>query len=126
MLAFKPEAQKTWEESRDNIFKYMNGDLKQEKLDNIYGITESADLYVFLTRAIEHENDFVALDSETSGLYPRDGHMLGISLSYEAEHGAYIDCDCIDEQAENLLQQLFDKKRVVFHNAKFDLSLIHI
>ena len=122
MLAFKPEAQKTWEESRDNIFKYMNGDLKQEKLDNIYGITESADLYVFLTRAIEHENDFVALDSETSGLYPRDGHMLGISLSYEAEHGAYIDCDCIDEQAENLLQQLFDKKRVVFHNAKFDIA----
>ena len=122
MLAFKPEAQKTWEESRDNILKYMNGDLKQEKLDNIYGITESADLYVFLTRAIEHENDFVALDSETSGLYPRDGHMLGISLSYEAEHGAYIDCDCIDEQAENLLQQLFDKKRVVFHNAKFDIA----
>ena len=122
MLAFKPEAQKTWEESRDNIFKYMNGDLKQEKLDNIYGITESADLYVFLTRAIEHENDFVALDSETSGLYPRDGHMLGISLSYEAEHGAYIDCDCIDEQAENLLQQLFDKKRIVFHNAKFDIA----
>ena len=122
MLTFKPEAQKTWEESRDNILKYMNGDLKQEKLDNIYGITESADLYVFLTRAIEHENDFVALDSETSGLYPRDGHMLGISLSYEAEHGAYIDCDCIDEQAENLLQQLFDKKRVVFHNAKFDIA----
>ena len=122
MLTFKPEAQKTWEESRDNILKYMNGDLKQEKLDNIYGITESADLHVFLTRAIEHENDFVALDSETSGLYPRDGHMLGISLSYEAEHGAYIDCDCIDEQAENLLQQLFDKKRVVFHNAKFDIA----
>ena len=48
--------------------------------------------------------------------------MLGISLSYEEEHGAYIDADCIDEQAENLLQQLFDKKRVVFHNAKFDIA----
>ena len=122
MLAFKPEAKKTWEESRDNIFKYMNNELKQEKLENIYGITESADLYVFLTRAIEHDNDFVALDSETSALYPRDGHMLGISLSYEPEHGAYIDCNCIDEKAEELLQQLFDKKRVVFHNAKFDIA----
>ena len=48
--------------------------------------------------------------------------MLGISLSYEEEHGAYIDCECIDEKAEGLLQQLFDKKRVVFHNAKFDLA----
>ena len=122
MLAFKPEAKKTWEESRDNIFKYLNGEMKQEKLENIYGITESADLYVFLTRALEHENDFVALDSETSALYPRDGHMLGISMSYEPEHGAYIDCNCIDEKAEELLQLIFDKKRVVFHNAKFDIA----
>ena len=122
MLAFKPEAKKTWEESRDNIFKYMNNELKQEKLENIYGITESADLHVFLTKAIEHENDFVALDSETSALYPRDGHMLGISMSYEPEHGAYIDCNCIDEKAEELLQLIFDKKRVVFHNAKFDIA----
>ena len=122
MLAFKPEAKKTWEESRDNVFKYLNGEMKQEKLENIYGITESADLYVFLTRALEHENDFVALDSETSALYPRDGHMLGISMSYEPEHGAYIDCNCIDEKAEELLQLIFDKKRVVFHNAMFDIA----
>ena len=122
MLAFKPEAKKTWEESRDNVFKYLNGEMKQEKLENIYGITESADLYVFLTRALEHENDFVALDSEASALYPRDGHMLGISMSYEPEHGAYIDCNCIDEKAEELLQLIFDKKRVVFHNAKFDIA----
>ena len=122
MLAFKPEAKKTWDESRDNIIKFINGDLKVEKVDKCYGITESADLYVFLDNAINHDNDFVALDSETSGLYPRDGHMLGISLSYEEEHGAYIDCNCIDEKAEHLLQLLFDKKRVVFHNAKFDIA----
>ena len=122
MLAFKPEAKKTWDESRDNIVKFINGDLKVEKVDKCYGITESADLHVFLDNALNHDNDFVALDSETSGLYPRDGHMLGISLSYEKEHGAYIDCNCIDEKAEGLLQQLFDKKRVVFHNAKFDIA----
>ena len=48
--------------------------------------------------------------------------MLGISMSYEPEHGAYIDCNCIDEKAEELLQLIFDKKRVVFHNAKFDIA----
>ena len=43
MLAFKPEAKKTWIESRDNIVKYISGELKQEKLDseNCFGITES-------------------------------------------------------------------------------------
>ena len=48
--------------------------------------------------------------------------MLGLSLSYEPEHGAYIDTDCINEEVEELLQKLFDTKKVVFHNAKFDLA----
>ncbi len=124
MLAFKPEAKRTWEESRDNIAKYIKGELKQEKLgsDKVYGITDTKELHTFLQKAIEHENDFVALDSETTALYPRDGHMLGISLSYERDHGAYISTDCMDEWAENMLQELFNKKKVVFHNSKFDIA----
>ena len=124
MLAFKPEAKKSWEDSKSNIIKYIAGELKQEKLDSdhCFGITESEELYKFLEDAISHENDFVALDSETTSLYPRDGYMLGISLSYKANHGAYISTDCIDEKAEELLQQLFNKKKVVFHNSKFDIA----
>ena len=124
MLAFKPEAKRSWEESRDNIVKYVKGELKQETLgkDQVYGITDSEVLYKFLEDALLHTNDFIALDSETSALYPRDGHMLGISLSYEKDHGAYISTDCIDEKAESMLQELFDKKKVVFHNSKFDIA----
>ena len=124
MLAFKPEAKRTWEESRDNIIKYISGDLKQEKLsdDQCYGITDSKELSRFLIKARDHENDFIALDSETTALYPRDGHIIGISLSYERNHGAYINADCIDQTCEALLQQIFDKKKVVFHNSKFDVA----
>ena len=124
MLAFKPEAKKTWIESRDNIVKYISGELKQEKLDseNCFGITDSRDLYVFLDDALNHDNDFIALDSETTSLYPRDGHMIGISMAYKENHGAYILTDCIDERAEHLMQLLFDKKKVVFHNSKFDIA----
>ena len=124
MLTFKPEAKKTWIESRDNIVKYIKGELKQEKLSNdqIFGITDSKELSRFLIEARDHENDFIALDSETTALYPRDGHMLGISLSYKDNHGAYIDCDCIDSVCEALLQQIFNKKKVVFHNSKFDIA----
>ena len=124
MLAFKPEAKKTWEESSSNIAKYIKGELKQEKLgdDRAYGITEKEVLMDFLNKALDAPYDFIALDSETTGLYPRDGYMLGISISYEPEHGAYITTDIIDEEAEQKLQELFDKKRVVFHNAKFDIA----
>ena len=124
MLAFKPEAKKTWEESATNITKYIKGELKQEKLDDnqCYGIVDTKAALKFVQDAIDAPRDYIALDSETTGLYPRDGYMLGISISYEPEHGVYISTDCIDEQVENKLQELFDKKRVVFHNAKFDIA----
>ena len=126
MLAFKPEAKPLWEESKENIKKFISGELKIEKLDEdkIYGITDSRDLYVFLDKALDHDNEWVAVDTETTGLYPRNGHVLGISMSYEKDHGAYIDTDCVDEKAEHLMQLLFDKKIVVFHNAKFDLAML--
>ena len=124
MLAFKPEMKQLWKESVESAEKYVSGELKQKELDTdkCYGITDSKDLYVFLENALNSEYDFIALDSETTALYPRDGYMLGFSLSYEPEHGAYVSADCIDEKAEQLMQSLFDKKRVVFHNAKFDLG----
>ena len=124
MLTFKPEAKKTWIESRDNIVKFISGELKQEKLDsdNCFGITDNRELSRFLIEARDHENDFVALDSETTSLYPRDGHMIGVSLSYKENHGAYFTTDCIDETCEALLQQIFNKKKVVFHNSKFDVA----
>ncbi|MAK80312.1 DNA polymerase [Phenylobacterium sp.] len=124
MLSFKPEMKQKWKESIESAEQYVTGQLKQKELseDKIYGITDSRDLYVFLDKAIDSDYDFIALDCETTALYPRDGYMLGFSLSYEPEHGAYVSADCIDEKAEHLMQLLFDKKRVVFHNAKFDLG----
>ena len=126
MLAFKPEARPLWEESKSNIIKYISGELKMEKLDEdmCYGITETEELHKFLQNAIDHDNQWVAVDTETTGLYPRDGYILGISMSYEKDHGAYISTDCIDEKAEHLFQLLFNHKIVVFHNAKFDVAML--
>jgi DNA polymerase I-like protein with 3'-5' exonuclease and polymerase domains len=124
MVSFKPEVARLWEQSRDSIIGYITGTKKvvKYKTDKIYGIRDSAQLHKFLRDAIAHPNPVVALDSETTSLYPRNGYVLGVSLSYELHHGAYIDSDCIDEEANELFQELWDKKIVVFHNAKFDLK----
>jgi len=124
MLAFKPEAKPMWEESKNNIIKFISGELKVEKVtdENAKGIDNVQDLYIFLDNALTHDNQFIGLDSETTGLYPRDGYMIGFSMSYEKNKGAYILTDIIDERAERMMQELFDRKAVVFHNAKFDLA----
>tara|TARA_Y100000590_G_scaffold87048_3_gene97541 strand:+ start:16481 stop:18760 length:2280 start_codon:yes stop_codon:yes gene_type:complete len=124
MLKFKPEAKKTWDDSKQSIIKYISGEIKEVVIDETiaFGIQDTGDCNYFIQSAIDHDGDFIALDSETTGLYPRDGHILGISLCYNGNRGAYISTDCFDEKTEELLQELFNKKTVVFHNAKFDMA----
>ena len=125
MIKFRPEAKKSFDEAVTSITGYISGELKQVKLgeDKCYGIQDKDEVMKFLAEAIYCKDyDFIALDSETSSLYCRDGHMLGFSMSYEPEHGVYVDCDVIDEDVEQMMQKLFNEKRVVFHNSKFDLQ----
>ena len=95
MLAFKPEARKTWDTSKDNIIKYIAGEIEDVEIteDIARGIQDTAEANAYLQKAIEYDCDYVALDSETTGLYPRDGHMIGISLSYQRDEGVYIDTE---------------------------------
>ena len=124
MLAFKPEAKKTWEESVKSIHAYVAGEIEEVVIDSsiAFGIQDTEEANAFIQAAIDYDCEYIALDSETTGLYPRDGYMLGISLSYDGKRGAYIDTNCFDYETERLLQKLFNKKAVIFHNAKFDIA----
>ena len=124
MLAFKPEAKPTWENSKKNILEYISGELQETviKKEQAVGIQNTEEANEWLRRCIDSRPAYIALDSETTGLYPRDGHILGISLSYERDYGVYIDTDCFNVRTEVLLQKLFNHTTVIFHNAKFDLA----
>jgi|TARA_R110002096_G_scaffold115175_6_gene249424 DNA polymerase I-like protein with 3'-5' exonuclease and polymerase domains len=124
IIKFKPEAKKAFEDAIESISGYVSGELKIEKLseDKCYGIQDKETAIKFIQAAIDAPLPYIALDSETSALYCRDGYMLGFSMSYEPDHGIYCDCDVIDEEVEAKMQELFNKKTVVFHNAKFDLQ----
>ena len=124
MLAFKPEARKTWEDSKTNIIQYISGEKVDAVIDDsiAFGIQDTETANEFLRKAIAHDNEYIALDSETTGLYPRDGYMLGISLCYDGSTAAYLDTSVFDETTEDLMRELFAKKTVVFHNAKFDIA----
>lgn len=124
MLHFKPEITRLWEESKQSIIDWIEGEQSESLIteEMARGITDTEEAIQFIQEAIDYPDDYIALDSETDGLYPRNGHMLGLSLSYEDGKGAYISTDCLDRECELLLQELFNKKIVIFHNAKFDIA----
>lgn len=124
MLHFNPSLQKTWDKTRDNIISYINGEKTHVDISNIVeGITDKNRALEYIQEAIDYKDfQFFAIDSETSSLYPRDGYVLGISLTYKQDYGVYIDSSIIDEEVEEKLQELINKKIAIFHNAKFDLA----
>ena len=124
MLAFKPEAKPTWEASKRNILDYISGDLTETVIrpEQVLGIDDTEIANEWICRCINSRPAYIGLDSETGGLYPRDGHVLGISISYERDYGVYINTECFDERTEALLQTLFNQTKVIFHNAKFDIA----
>lgn len=127
MLSFKPEAERLWQESRKSLTAYVTG--QTEAVDHyddsrFFGITDEAEAIKYVQEALDSPNPFVALDSETTALWVRNGYVLGISLCYRKDYGAYIASDCITDTVSAMLQELWYKKTVVFHNAKFDRAFL--
>jgi hypothetical protein len=125
MLYFKPEGKPDFQRAVDRIHKYITGELKAAQVTGDFkGIQDKDEAVAFLNEVLESNVEVVALDTETTALYPRDGYVIGISISYKLNHGRYIDADIFDDDCVALLQQIVNKYRIVFHNMKFDYKML--
>lgn len=124
MLAFKPEGKPDFERARDKILKIYSGETKPAITGDFLGINSTEEAYEFLQEVYANAQGVVCVDTETTALYPRDGYVLGISISYKPKHGRYILTDCLDERCIELLQDIANTFDIVFHNLKFDFKMI--
>ncbi len=125
MLVFKPEGKPDFERSVDRIKKYVSGDLGMAKATGDFaGILNEDAAIAYLKEVYESNAPYIALDTETTALYPRDGYVLGLSITYRKKEGKYILTDILGADALDLLQAIIDKYTVVFHNLKFDFKML--
>ena len=125
MLHFKPEGKPDFQRSVDRIHKYIEGSIKNASITGDYlGIVNTTEALAFLQEVFDNAEGYVSMDTETTALYPRDGYVLGLSISYKDKHGAYISTECLDEECLEKVQQIADKYEIVFHNMKFDIKMI--
>ena len=125
MLHFKPEGKPDFQRSVDRIHKYIDGTITNASLTGQYlGISDTDKAIDFLKEVLDSAEGYVAMDTETTCLYPRDGYVLGLSVSYKAKHGAYISTDCLDSICIDLLLEIIAKYNIVFHNMKFDIKMV--
>lgn len=125
MLAFKPEGKPDFERALDKLHRYIAGEIQAVvSTGDFAGIDDTQQAKKFLLEVLSNASGFVAWDTETTALYPRDGFVLGVSLSYKPQHGRYISTDCLDDECIGLLQNIANEFTAVFHNMKFDYKMI--
>ena len=125
VLIFKPEGKPDFERAVQKIKDIIAGNNKNSTVEGDFkGINDAEEALLFLEEVLANAVDVVALDTETTALYPRDGYVLGLSISYKPLQGRYILCDILDDRHLNLLKQIIAKFDIVFHNMKFDYKMI--
>jgi DNA polymerase I-like protein with 3'-5' exonuclease and polymerase domains len=126
MLIFKPEGKPDFQRAVDKIKKIVAGTTTNSaQVGDFRGITNSDEALQFLLEVYNSGAPWIALDTETTALYPRDGYVLGLSISYKKKHGRYILTDVLDETHLDVLQKILNIYPVIFHNMKFDYKMIH-
>jgi DNA polymerase I-like protein with 3'-5' exonuclease and polymerase domains len=126
VLIFKPEGKPDFERAlsriKDNLLNF--GKDKESVFGDFKGIQDAEEARVYLLEVLNSNAPAVALDTETTGLYPRDGYVLGVSISYRPDQGRYLDCDILGDEHIEILQAICDKYTIVFHNMKFDKKML--
>lgn len=124
MLAFKPEGKQDFQRALDKILKFYDGTSTVRIQGDYSGINDADEAKAYLQEVLLNATEIVTWDTETTALYPRDGYVLGVSLSYKNKQGRYIITDCMDEDCISLLQLIALKFKAIFHNMKFDYKMI--
>lgn len=128
-VKLRPSMKGAFDNALNNIIRIVdNNEKSNDREFMVVGIetVEEAKNYLtkLLAKIIAGEIDTIALDTETSSLYPRDGYVLGISISHAKESGVYIDSLALTENNVEILQDIINRVTILFFNAKFDMKML--
>lgn len=126
VMIFRPEAKPAFERAIEQLTKILLGEVLIDREGDYKGIIDEEEAWEWVCDLEKDvaESGIVAVDTETTALYPRDGYVLGISLCAKLKKAAYISSDVISERIYEKLQKIFLLNKTVFHNSKFDLKML--
>ena len=90
--------------------------------DYLYVSEEEVFLEYILPKLQEAKE--LVVDTETTSLSPRKGNIIGVVFTTKAHEGFFVSSDIIRKHKE-IIQDLFNKLPIIFHNAKFDIQFMH-
>jgi len=124
MLKYNPSASGPFNKAMDNTKSILQG-MQIISKAKVFLLENEDEITDLLQQLLDDNPLILALDTETTGLYPRVGYVLGISLTWKDDVGYYLNSDFITDNHVKMIQQAINNaKHVVFHNAKFDIHML--
>ena len=124
-VSLRPSLKGAFDKAINDIIVIINNiaTAPKEKVE-VIPLESESDILKYLDELIDDNPSYIAVDTEDSALYPRDGYVIGISITHKDNHGVYMDTMYITDEIVEKLQYIFDRTKVVFHNAKFDIKML--
>jgi DNA polymerase-1 len=93
-------------------------------------IIQTKEDLIELARKIKNATEPIAVDTETNGLTPTNDTIIGIAIAFSDEEGYYVptkhrNSPNIPERLVLQLLNLLSEKKLIWHNAKFDIQMVY-
>lgn len=124
MLKFQPAGAGAFEKAIADIKRYVSGSAVNKSKAVTHLIEDEDDFTAMLQQILSDNPLNLALDTETNTFYARNGYVLGISFTWKDDIGYYVNADYITDEHAVLLQEICNTRRIIFHNAKFDIHML--
>jgi len=125
-VALRPSLKSSFDKAVNDIIITINNLDNTPNIEvDITALESESAILKYLDEVIEYKPKYIALDTETTALYPRDGYVLGISMTHRDMQGVYMDTMYVTDKVIEKLQYIITQTKVIFHNAKFDIKMLY-
>lgn len=122
IILVKPQIEEDIKKAFSQIPKLLNQDDTGVQFEKDYCFVETEEQFQKYKAELEDAAVIVA-DIETTSVSPYTGHILGVALSTKPHQGLYVSAAIVAKH-KNWFYNLFKSKKVLFHNAKFDIGFM--
>ena len=120
IIIIKPQIEDDIKKAFNQIPKLLSGTATGTANEKDYCFIETEDQFQKYKKQIEDASVIVS-DIETTSVSPYTGTILGIAISTKPHQGLYVSAEIVVKH-KNWFYTQFKNKKVIFHNAKFDIG----